>query len=64
MDGIQARSPRNASYNNGNVRYELLIRSNTVMENLGKYEPKNTFNEPIPIKLIDVANSTDRISKF
>jgi len=47
LDGVQARIPKIAIYNNGNVSYELLIRKNTIISNLGKYEPfKNIQRNP------------------
>jgi len=51
------------SFNKGNVPYELLIRDNTIISNLGKYEPKQSFEEkPLPIKLNEILNTTQRIS--
>jgi len=38
LDGLQVRSPKFEYQNNGNVPYELVIRSNTKVSNLGKYD--------------------------
>lgn len=55
-----------AQYNNGNMPYELLIRSTTMcVSNLGKFEPQNMTNtNPEPIELCEVLNSTKCISKY
>lgn len=65
MDGVQARPPKLANFNNGNVGYELLIRPNSVIENLGKYELNLTMNDnPISVSLPGVLNMTGLIGKF
>jgi len=47
------------------IPYELLIRHNTVITNLGIYEPNNTFtNKPIPTELSNIMNTYGYISKF
>jgi len=63
LDGVQARVPKIAAFNNGNVSYELLIRKNTIISNLGKYDPIPSLNEePISIKLSEILHTTQRIS--
>ncbi|KAL0128623.1 hypothetical protein PUN28_003776 [Cardiocondyla obscurior] len=63
LDGVQARVPKIAAFNNGNVPFELLIRSNSIITNLGKYEPTTNFIEnPITIKFTEIFNTTQRIS--
>lgn len=62
LDNIQARPPKNPSYNNGNVNYELVIRPNTIIKNMGIHVPKNTLNEPTLTELTDIANTTDHVS--
>ncbi|XP_036141279.1 uncharacterized protein LOC118645060 [Monomorium pharaonis] len=65
LDGVQARSSKVASFNNGNTPFELLIRKNTIVSNLGKYEPTSNLEiEPMAIKLNEIINATQRISKF
>lgn len=60
---MQARIPKIASYNKGNVPYELLIRKNTIIANLGKYELEPNFEDkPVSIKLNEILNVTQRIS--
>jgi len=44
--------------------YELLIRHNTSVSNLGKYEPSTYSDKPILTDLYHVMNSSGRISKF
>lgn len=65
MDGVQARIPKIANFNNGNVPYELLIRNNTVISNLGKFKPIQIYEDkPIQIKLSEILNATQRVSMF
>jgi len=64
LDGVQARILKISNFNNGNVPYELLIRSNTIISNLGKYEPSLMLNKPIPVKLSEVLNTSGYISKL
>lgn len=64
MDGVQARTPKLAQFNHGNVSFELLIKSNTIISNLGKYKPKTINIEPIITSLNNVINTTECISKF
>jgi len=63
---VQAKAPKIAAFNNGNVPFELHIKSNTVVSNLGKYEPTNIRNiKPEYIELNDTFNSSQKyISKF
>lgn len=58
--------PKNSQYNNGNVQYELLIRSNTIISNLGIYEPSETniINNPKAVEISKALNNSDYISKF
>lgn len=58
MDGVQARNPKIAHFNNGNVPYELQIKTNTVINNLGKYVLINSNIQPECVKFIDVINNT------
>jgi len=52
-----------SNYNNGNISYELLIRKNTIISNLGKYEPIQKYTEkPISIKLYEILNTSQRVS--
>lgn len=54
-------------YNSGNVPYELHIRKNTVLSNLGKYELENIQNNTAakPVELCDVLNTSgERICMF
>lgn len=64
LDGVQARMPKLSNFNNGNDPYELLIRNNTVISNLGKYTLNNTSDKPTPVKLYDVLNVSGNISKL
>lgn len=64
MDGVQARIPKMANFNHGNLPYELLIRSNTIISNLGKYEPSQTFKEAIPVKLNEIFNTSERVCEL
>jgi len=65
LDGVQARNPKNIKFNNGNVLYELLIQCNTLISVLGKYEPSIIIEIESKIcKLMDVLNTSERISKF
>jgi len=65
LDGVQAQRPKMSNYNNGNVSYELLIRHNSIITNLGIYEPNNTStNKPIPTELSNIMNTSGYISKF
>lgn len=54
-----------AQYNNGNIPFELHIRKNTTITNLGKQGLINTQNVKLkPTELCDVLNnSTDHMSK-
>ncbi|XP_071582010.1 uncharacterized protein [Temnothorax nylanderi] len=62
LDGVQARPPKAVQFNNGSVPYELLIRSNTVITTLGKYELENSLDvEPEHIKFSDVLNTSTRV---
>lgn len=64
MDGIQARIPKMSNFNNGNLSYELLIRSNTIISNLGQYEPSQTIKEAIPIKLNEIFSTSERVCEL
>jgi len=65
LDGVQARRSKMSNYNNGNVPYELLIRHNSIITNLGIYEPNNTStNKSIPTELSNIMNTSGYISKF
>lgn len=64
MDGVQARISKMANFNNGNLSYELLIRSNTIILDLGKYEPSQTFKEAIPLKLNEIFNTSERVCEL
>ncbi|XP_036144312.1 uncharacterized protein LOC118646119 [Monomorium pharaonis] len=63
LDGVQARPPKAIQFNNGNVPYELQIRSNTIISNLGKYKLINLLNkvEAEHVQLSDVLNTTTRV---
>ncbi|XP_025265607.1 uncharacterized protein LOC112638324 [Camponotus floridanus] len=55
LDGTQARPPKIPQFNNGNMPYELLIKSNTIISNLGKFEPMEIVDTtPETIELSDV----------
>jgi len=56
--------PKINNYNNGNVPYELLIRRNTVITTLGKYHPKLEQIAPQRVKLSEILNTSQYISKF
>lgn len=56
--------PKINMYNNGNVPYELLIRKNTKITNLGKYHPKLDQIDPKRVTLNEVVNISECISKF
>jgi len=56
--------PKAAQFNNGNTTYELLKRSNSIIDNLGQYVPKITLHNPVSIQLSEVLNSTECIGKF
>ncbi|KAL0116342.1 hypothetical protein PUN28_009736 [Cardiocondyla obscurior] len=63
LDGVQARVPKITSFNNGNAPFELLIRSNSKVNNFGKYEPISNFAEkPITVKFEEIFSTTQRIS--
>ncbi|KAL6418578.1 hypothetical protein ACFW04_011996 [Cataglyphis niger] len=47
LDGVQARTPKIARFNNGNVPYEQ-VQSNTIISNLSKYNPLNLSDEIEP----------------
>ena len=64
LDGVQARTPKIKHFNNGNVPYELLIRSNTIVSNLGKYILNVASNAPKRVELSDVLNTSTYIGKF
>ncbi|XP_012540302.1 uncharacterized protein LOC105838919 [Monomorium pharaonis] len=55
LDGVQTIP--NLEYNNGTVPYQLIIRGNSVVTNLGNYE----LTKPIPTKLCQVLNTSGRI---
>ncbi|KAM0735786.1 hypothetical protein ACS0PU_009747 [Formica fusca] len=51
-----------AQFNNGNMPYELLIKSNTIVSNLGIFEPISSLDSiPEPVELCEVLNTTKRI---
>lgn len=56
--------PKMNIYNNGNVPYELLIRKNTIINNLGKYNPKFISLNPQKVLLSEAINTSECISKF
>jgi len=62
LDGVQARLPKISTFNNGNVSYELLIRTNTIITNLGKYIPNHINDTPVPTKLCEIFNTSRRVS--
>ncbi|XP_071577714.1 uncharacterized protein [Temnothorax nylanderi] len=62
LDGVQARTPKVAMYNNGNVPFELHVRGNTVLTILGKYNPSNIVNNnPQEIEFKDILNTSERV---
>ncbi|XP_026829641.1 uncharacterized protein LOC113562967 [Ooceraea biroi] len=61
LDGVQTRVPKISTFNNGNMPYELLIRTNTVLSHLGDYEPSQIVNTPIEVKLSDILNISGNI---
>lgn len=64
MDGVQARTPKLAHFNNGNVPFELLIKDNTIISVLGKHEPTILLKtEPYRTQLSEVLETSKRISK-
>jgi len=65
LDGVQVRPPKMARFNNGNMPYELLIKSNTIVSNLGIFDPISYLDTlPESVELCDVLNTTIRISKY
>ncbi|XP_011858676.1 PREDICTED: uncharacterized protein LOC105556203 isoform X2 [Vollenhovia emeryi] len=56
LDGVQARLPKMTNFNNGNVRFELLIRNNTRISNLGSYQMNLMETTPISVNLSDILN--------
>lgn len=65
LDGVQARIPKIASYNNGNVPFELHVRGNTILTILGKYDLSESLNNlPKEIEIKDILNSSEYVSKF
>lgn len=60
---MQSRIPKIANFNNGNVPYELQLRSNTVICNLGKYELISSNVQPEQVKFTDVVNTSTCVSK-
>lgn len=66
MDGVLARTPKTAAFNNGNLSYELQIRSNTLLSILGKYnlEQYETECEVEKVEFSDILNTSTRIGKF
>jgi len=56
LDGVQARTPKFTQFNNGNMPYELQLRSSTIINTLGKYELKNNVQSE-HVKFIDVGNT-------
>lgn len=64
MDGVQARIPKIVNFNNGNVQYELLIRNNTIISNLGKYEQCQVLDKPTPSKISEVLNISVLVSYY
>jgi len=64
LDGVQARAPKIAHFNGGNVPFELQIQNNTLVSNLGKYEVTSSKNiKPDRVELNDVLNTFKLISK-
>ncbi|XP_024871876.1 uncharacterized protein LOC112454612 [Temnothorax curvispinosus] len=63
LDGVQARPPKAIQFNNGNVPYELQVRSNTIVKSLGKYELLCSSNvEPECVQFLDVLNTSTRVT--
>lgn len=63
--GAQARRPKNTQFNKGNVHFELLIRNNTVISNLGRYEPNIINIKPKTTTINEVLNNNfQRISEL
>jgi len=61
---VQARIPKISIFNNGNLPYELLIRSSTVISNLGKYEPSPIIKQAIQIKLNEIFTTSERVCEL
>ncbi|XP_024877221.1 uncharacterized protein LOC112458045 isoform X2 [Temnothorax curvispinosus] len=62
LDGVQARPPKASQFNNGNVPYELQIRSNTIVSNLGKYKLLCSSDiEPENVQFSDVLTTSTRV---
>lgn len=65
MNGVQVRPPKMAQFNNGNMPYKLLIKSNTIISNMKIFDPISYLDTlPESIELCDVLNTTKRISKY
>lgn len=64
LDGVQARPPKNKNFNNGNVPYELQIRSNTKINYIGKYEPKEENPKPIITTISNALKFHECICKY
>lgn len=66
MDGVQARTPKIARFNNGNVPYELQIQNNTIISNLGAYnQTKSDVNiEPEIVTFSELMTTSTRVGKF
>lgn len=65
MDSVQARVPKSALFNNGNVSYELQILPQSKINILGKHEITNNVNiDPTPISLSDILNFPGYIRKL
>ncbi|CAL1674778.1 unnamed protein product [Lasius platythorax] len=59
LDGVQARIPKVARFNNGNVPYELQIQTNSTYCNLGKYNSEQLIDvEPQLVEFCDVMNTS------
>lgn len=53
------QKPKMTQYNNSNVPFELHIRKNSTISNLGKYELLNALNlKSEPTELCDVLNNS------
>ncbi|XP_011706314.1 PREDICTED: uncharacterized protein LOC105461514 [Wasmannia auropunctata] len=62
LDGVQARPPKAAQFNNGNVSFELQIQSNSIVSNWGKYKPIRMIEEePELVKMENLLNTVKPI---
>lgn len=63
IDGAKAKKPKISDFNHGTLPYELIIRSNTIVNNLGTYDLKMIINTVQP-SIVEMSNIPNYINMY